>query len=523
MKIKSFGFHFVKLDVRQNSTQIRQAVSEIMKINGSHKYFKELDEKKKIKIISEAIGKTNMKTLNRKGLSVPARKIISEVELIKWAKENISINSADDYIISNCSLVSDVLSVLYIASITGLVKVDKNQIVHSDFDILPLFETIDDLRNSEKTMNALLLHRFYRQQIKARKNVQKIMLGYSDSNKDGGIVTSNFELYKTQINLDNLTQKNKINLILFHGRGGSISRGGGPLNQSILAQPPNTIKGKIKITEQGEMISSKFLVPHIAKHSLELIASAVLIKTAQSFNKIKLREIDQYIDKFENISERAYASYNNLISHPSFVEYFRAVTPIDVIENLEIGSRPASRKKGNDIKALRAIPWVFSWTQNRQTISGWYGFGSSILESIEGGYTTEAELKIMYKKWRFFNSLVKNIEMVLFKTDMLIGKEYTDLNQKPFVKQIYDMINEEYEKSRKAVLIITGEKSLLNNDKMLKRTLSLRNPYIDPISFIQIKLIKSFRSAKNQSKKNELLNILRSSVNGIAAGIRNTG
>jgi phosphoenolpyruvate carboxylase len=249
----------------------------------------------------------------------------------------------------------------------------------------------------------------------------------------------------------------------------------------------------------------------------------VLIKTAQSFKKIKLREIDQYIDKFENISERAYASYNNLISHPSFVEYFRTVTPIDVIENLEIGSRPASRKKGNDIKALRAIPWVFSWTQNRQTISGWYGFGSSILESIEGGYTTEAELKIMYKKWRFFNSLVKNIEMVLFKTDMLIGREYTDLNQKLFVKQIYDMINEEYEKSRKAVLIITGEKSLLNNDKMLKRTLSLRNPYIDPISFIQIKLIKSFRSAKNQSKKNELLNILRSSVNGIAAGIRNTG
>lgn len=523
MKIKSFGFHFVKLDVRQNSTQIRQAVSELMKINGAHKNFKELDEKKKIKIISEAIGKSNVKTLNRKGLSALARKIIPEVELIKWAKENISINSADDYIISNCSLVSDVLGVLYIASIAGLVKVDKNKIVHSDFDILPLFETIDDLRNSKKTMNELLLHKLYQQQIKARKNVQKIMLGYSDSNKDGGIVTSNFELYKTQINLDNLTQKNKTNLILFHGRGGSISRGGGPLNQSILSQPPNTIKGKIKITEQGEMISSKFLVPHIAKNSLELIASAVLVKTAQSFKKIKLRKIDQYINKFENISEIAYTAYNNLISHPSFVEYFRTVTPIDIIENLEIGSRPASRKKGNDIKALRAIPWVFSWTQNRQTISGWYGFGSSVLESIESGYITEVELRTMYKKWKFFNSLVKNIEMVLFKTDMLIGKEYIDLNQKPFIKQIYYMINEEYEKSRKAVLIITGEKSLLNNDRLLKRTLSLRNPYIDPISFIQIKLIKSFRSTKNQNKRNELLKILRSSVNGIAAGVRNTG
>lgn len=523
IKIKSFGFHFVKLDIRQNSTQIRQAVAELMKINGPNKNFKELDEQKKIRIISEAIGESKAKILNRKGLSALSRKIISEVELIKWAKENISINSADDYIISNCSLVSDVLGVLYIASFAGLVKVDKNKIVHSDFDILPLFETIDDLKNSKKTMNELLVHQLYQQQIKARKNVQKVMLGYSDSNKDGGIVTSNFELYKTQINLENLTKKNKINLILFHGRGGSISRGGGPLNQSILAQPPNTIKGKIKITEQGEMISSKFLVPQIAKQSLELIASAVLIKTAHSFKKINLRGIDQYINKFENISERAYTAYNNLISHPSFVEYFRTVTPIDIIENLEIGSRPASRKKGNDIKALRAIPWVFSWTQNRQTISGWYGFGSAIFESIKNKEISIVELREMYKGWRFFNSLIKNLEMVLFKTDMIIGKEYTSLNNSTEVKKIFNMIREEYDKSVRAILIITEEKALLNHNKSLQRTLALRNPYIDPISFIQINLIKKYREVKNPKQKNEILNMLRSSINGIAAGIRNTG
>jgi phosphoenolpyruvate carboxylase len=227
--------------------------------------------------------------------------------------------------------------------------------------------------------------------------------------------------------------------------------------------------------------------------------------------------------KFEKISERAFQTYNSLLQNKDFISYFRSVTPVDIIEKLEIGSRPASRKKSNDIRSLRAIPWVFSWTQNRQTISGWYGFGTAIFDSIKNKDISFYELHRLYKNWRFFNSLVQNIEMVLVKTDMLIGKEYTLLNKNKYSKEIFNLIRNEYGRSVEAVLKITGEKKLLDHDKLLQRTLSLRNPYLDPISFLQIELIRKYRTSQESTYKNELLKILRSSVNGIAAGIRNTG
>lgn len=523
IRVRTFGFHFVKLDIRQNSSLIRQAVSEVVGAIQKNSNFIEMDEPEKVKTLTSKILNPSNVKIDKLKLSASTIKIINEVNLIKWVKENISGEAADDYIISNCSTVSDVLCVLFISKLTGVLKLKNKKIVFSDIDILPLFETIEDLQNSTIVLNDLIKNPAYLQHLKARNNIQKIMLGYSDSNKDGGIVTSNFELYKAQIGLEKLTGTKKVKLILFHGRGGSISRGGGPVNDSILAQPPNTIQGKIKITEQGEMISSKFLVPQIAQQSLELITSAVIIKTAKSLKNIRPREIDQYVNRFEKISKYAFIHYRKLINSEHFINYFNTVTPIDIIRNLEIGSRPASRKKGNDPKSLRAIPWVFSWTQNRQTISGWYGFGTAISESINNKEITILELKEMYKGWRFFNSLINNIEMVLFKTDMLIGKEYVSLNKSPEISNVFNVIKTEYEKSVKVVLSITGEKALLDHNKSLQRTLALRNPYIDPISFIQINLIKKYRDAKNPNKQNELLNILRSSVNGIAAGIRNTG
>lgn len=523
LKIKTFGFHFVKLDIRQNSSLIRRTVSEIFKIKSLSQDYLSLSEEKKIKLLTAEIKNSGNFKISDSRLSNESKKILDEVKLIAWAKENISEDAADDYIISNCSYASDVLSILYIAGLTGLLKIKNKKIVASKLDILPLFETIDDLKNSPEIIKNLLKHPLYVQQLNSREDYQKIMLGYSDSNKDGGIVTSNFELYKAQIFLEKLTRSQKIKLILFHGRGGSISRGGGPVNQSILSQPPNTIKGKIKITEQGEMISSKYLIPQIAQQSLEIISSAVIIKTAQSNKRIPRPEITGFINKFEKISERAYDHYRTLVNHENFVNYFRTVTPVDIIENLEIGSRPASRKNSGDIKSLRAIPWVFSWTQNRQTISGWYGFGSSVNDSVDRNEISYKELQKMYKHWKFFNSLIHNIEMVLFKTDMVIGKEYTFLNDDVYVKDIFNMIKLEYEISVKTILKITGENSLLDHDKSLQRTLSLRNPYIDPISFIQVNLIKKYRSSIDSGKKNELLTILRSSVNGIASGIRNTG
>lgn len=523
-KVETFGFYFVKLDIRQNSRLIRDAVNELFTVSGVKKDFFEIEEEEKINIITKEILNERPLTNLYQQLTDQTRQTLEEIKLIDWGLKNIAHDSISDYIISNCEFVSDILSVLLLAKESGLIKIKNGKIVESSIDILPLFETIEDLRNSGSIMKNLFDNSAYKQQLNCRKKIQKIMLGYSDSNKDGGIVTSNFELYKAQIGLKEICKKYKLQMILFHGRGGSISRGGGPVNRSILAQPPSTIEGKIKLTEQGEMISAKFLIPQTAVKNLETVTSAVILQTAWSYRKRTAAKIYNFIKDFEVISETAYSHYRKLVQHKDFFDYFRTVTPIDIIEKIEIGSRPPSRKKGNEISSLRAIPWVFSWTQNRQTISGWYGFGTAIENALKNKSTSIDKLRSMYSDWRFFHTLIENIEMVLTKTDMLIAEEYAALNTSKGAKEIFNEIKQEYKRSKKYILLITGEKELLDNDASLKRTLSLRNPYLDPISFIQINLIRKYRSNKtNQGEKKKVLNVLRASVNGIAAGIRNTG
>jgi phosphoenolpyruvate carboxylase len=524
-KVKTFGFRLASLDIRQNASLLFEAVCEILRYDELYNNFSLLNETDKIKILTDEILNPRPLRNNFSGLSAQTVQTINEFGIIKWGKENIAQNACNDYIISNCSATSDVLTALLLAKEAGLLNTANKKLLYSNFDILPLFETINDLKRAHIVMQELFENSAYSQHLKLRGNVQKIMLGYSDSNKDGGIVTSNYELYTAQKYLKKLCRKHNIELILFHGRGGSISRGGGPVNKSILAQPGGTIDGKIKITEQGEMISSKYLIPEIAGNNLELMASAVLSTTAGS----KLKQIDDkfdiYKDLFENISFNAFSAYRELINHPDFYDYFRNITPIDIIEHIEIGSRPSSRNKSKDLRNLRAIPWVFAWTQNRQTISGWYGFGSAINKCIENNTASREDIKKMYNEWEFFQVLVSNIEMVLMKTDMIIGREYLSLH--PDLKKgkaIFEMINNEYELSCRTVLDITGGENLLDNDKSLQRSLSLRNPYIDPISFIQIKFIRQFRKkGLSKSQKELLLMLLRSTVNGIAAGVRNTG
>ncbi|MFO7446008.1 MAG: phosphoenolpyruvate carboxylase [Ignavibacteriaceae bacterium] len=522
-RVKTFGFRFVKLDIRQNAALIREAVAEVFNYSDSSTKFMQLSEEEKIKILTDEILNPRPLTNKFTHLTVDTRKIINEFGLIKWAKENIAPLSAGEYIISNSAYVSDVLCSLLLAKEAGLVKVEKNKIISSGLDILPLFETIEDLRNSVSVMEKLYDNKAYKRHLQLQDNHQSIMLGYSDSNKDGGILTSNFELYKAQILLNELSIRKKIKLILFHGRGGSISRGGGPVNRSILAQPPGTIEGKIKITEQGEMISSKYLVHDIALRSLEIITSAVLLKTVYTLEKAENIQ-QEYMNNFERLSQMSFEHYRKLVNHDYFINYFRTVTPIDIIEKIEIGSRPPSRKNKKDISSLRAIPWVFAWTQNRQTISGWYGFGHTIEAALKSKQLTIDDLRDMYNNWEFFNALIQNIEMVLTKTDMIISEEYVSLDNNKEAKEIFKMIKNEYERSVKYVLLITNEKELLEQDKQLQRTLRLRNPYIDPISFIQVHLIKQYRNSKiSKKKKEDLLHILRASVNGIAAGIKNTG
>lgn len=523
-KVETFGFHFVKLDVRQNAKLIRDAVDEMLTSTGVTHNFAKLKEEQKIHLLNEEILNSRPLTNQFQKYSESTHKVLEEIKLIAWGTINISQEAISDYIISNCEKVSDILSIQLLAKESGLIKVRNRKITQSLLDILPLFETISDLRNAKDVMSKLFSVNSYIQQLQSRDKTQKIMLGYSDSNKDGGILTSNYELYKSQIELNKICGEFGIEMILFHGRGGSISRGGGPVYNSILAQPPQTIEGKLKLTEQGEMISAKYLVPQTARKSLETITSAVILQTSKSLMNIEQPEIHKFISTFGNISECAFQHYRKLIEHKNFIEYFRTVTPIDIIEKIEIGSRPPSRKKGNDISALRAIPWVFSWTQNRQTISGWFGFGTAIETSIKKKEITLKKLKHMYNNWEFFNTLIQNLEMVLTKTDMLIAEEYIRLNTSKQAKAIFVEIKNEYDRSKKYLLKITGEKELLSNNPQLKRTLELRNPYLDPINFIQINLIEKYRSKKvSRKQKEKILTVLRASVNGIAAGIRNTG
>ncbi len=524
-KAETFGLRLAALDIRQNSSLINEAIVDLLKYSEVCENYHTYSEEEKIEILTSEILTTRPLKNSFSKLSSITQQVLGELGIIKWGKENIAHNACNDFIISNCSSVSDVLSTILLAKEAGLIKVLNKKITFSNFDVLPLFETIDDLKKSDKIMKKLLENKAYSQHLKYRGKVQKIMIGYSDSNKDGGIVTSNYELYKAQRNLKHLCDNKDIELILFHGRGGSISRGGGPVNTSILAQPLGTIEGKIKITEQGEMISSKYLLPQIAETSLELMASAVIITTAKSKTANKSIEFERYNSVFNKISENALISYRDLINHPGFFNYFRTVTPIDIIEHIEIGSRPASRKRSNDLRNLRAIPWVFSWTQNRQTISGWFGFGSSINKCLVENQTSWEELINMHNEWEFFEVLVSNIEMVLLKTDMIIGKEYLKLaSDQNSAKEIFKIINHEYELSCKTILKITGEENLLDKNKSLQRSLLLRNPYIDPISFIQVKFIEQFRNKRMPKvQKNLMLQLLRSTVNGIAAGVRNTG
>ncbi len=523
-KATTFGFHLASLDIRQNSEVLLRAASGLLKASEVEDNFEKLEEPEKVRLLTREILKARPLVNSNLMLDHDSSEVLSEFEALEFGKEFAGEETCNDYIISMSSAVSDILIPLLFGKESGLVRAKDGRIERSRFDILPLFETIEDLRHAHKVMGNLFKNPAYAEHLKLRGMTQKVMLGYSDSNKDGGIVASSFELIKAQINLKKVCDKYGVMLVLFHGRGGSVSRGGGPLNQAILAQPIGTIEGKIKITEQGEMIFVKYSMPEIALRSIELTSSAVILSTARHRSGEKNISA-KYLSLFEEISDTAMKYYRRLVTHPGFVDYFRRVTPIDVIERIEIGSRPPSRDNGTDLKNLRAIPWVFSWTQNRQLISGWFGFGFALERAVEKGSVTWEDLRKIYNEWEFFKALTDNVEMVLSKADMIIGREYIRLSHdRGTAKKLFDMISEEYEKSTEAVLKITGEKNLLDSNPSLQRSLKLRNAYIDPISLVQIRFLQVYRELKSQNgERQEILDLLRSTVNGIAAGMRNTG
>ena len=425
-------------------------------------------------------------------------------------------------IISKTDSASDMLEVALMLQQSHLLENDPQGNSKLHVNIVPLFETIDDLRACGGIMDELFSIPYYRQLLQSRGNTQEVMLGYSDSNKDGGYLTANWELYKAEVVLAEIFKKHGVELRLFHGRGGTVGRGGGPSYQAILAQPPGSVNAQIRITEQGEVIASKYSNPEIGRRNLEILLAATLEATL-----VREHGDDSAMPGFHRIMEKlsldAYAAYRKLVYEtPGFTDYFFASTPIQEIAELNIGSRPSARKNSGKIEDLRAIPWVFSWSLNRAILPGWYGFGSAVTKFIEQeGEAGLAQLQAMNKDWAFFRGLLSNMDMVLSKTDMGIASRYAELvPDEQLRRKIFDEIKAEWQRTIDMLFAITGSTTLLTDNPTLARSLATRIPYIDPLNHLQVSLLHRHRAGETDELVKRAIHL---TINGIAAGLRNSG
>jgi phosphoenolpyruvate carboxylase len=513
-----FGFHLAALDLRQNSDVHERTVGEMLGLVQPGLDYTALAEPERIRLL--LVEMTTARPLSSPFLSYSAE-TESEVAILRATAEahrRYGPSSVPHYVISKTTGVSDILETAALLKEAGLLRPHDGGL---DLDIVPLFETIEDLRNCSTVMDELLGLPDYARLLESRNRVQEVMLGYSDSNKDGGFLTSGWELYKAEIALVEVFRRHDVKLRLFHGRGGSVGRGGGPSYQAILAQPAGAVQGAIRITEQGEVIASKYSNPELARRNLEILAAATLEATL-----LQPETADppvRYLAAMDYLSAEAYRAYRSLVYETDgFDRFFRESTVIGEIANLNIGSRPASRKASERIEDLRAIPWVFSWAQCRLMLPGWYGFGSAVKAWLElqpnGGMQM---LEAMYREWPFFQMLLSNMDMLLAKSDIAIASRYAELvSDIGLSDRVFSRLRGEWRSTVDALLRIMGQESLLQSNPLLARSIRNRFPYLDPLNHMQIELLKRYRAGDTDEN---VVTGIHLTINGIAAGLRNSG
>jgi phosphoenolpyruvate carboxylase len=513
-----FGLQLASLDLRQHAGRHAAAVDECLRIAGVHASFLSLAEAERGALLEKVLGSSRPLRLPQPGLTQETAEVLETLRAMRRVLEELDPEASQAHVISMTQGPSDVLGLLLLMRETGLYQPGK----FSRYDLVPLFETNEALEQAGSILTALCASPAYRQHLKLRNSLQECMIGYSDSNKECGYLSSQWDLYRAQGALARVSDKSGLTLRLFHGRGGSIGRGGGPASRAILAQPPGTVEGQIKITEQGEVISDQYAEPAWARLHLEQIAGAVL---QASFPPEHVRPTARWEAILQSLSDRSLAVYQSLVRHNArFADYFRGATPIAEISRHRIGSRPASRGGEAGLESLRAIPWVFALMQSRHTLQGWYGLGSAVQGWLADNPEGLGELQAMVKGWPFFKTLMENAEMVLAKADMDIAGRYAGLVVDVELRRgIFGLIEEEYLRSRKALLAIAGENQLLDRDPVLQKSLRRRNAYIDPLSFLQIELIRRLRSNPSPAKRQGLEEAVLLTLNGIAAGLKNTG